>query len=381
MAVGQEDVHIWGADRDYRTASGKKIKVMPIQDPKLSGEFLWQYAVEYSLDFLIGHWDVWVLGLMKAARRPFALYIPIDAPLNKKWVGYMDGAKKVIAYSLFGLMELEKWLPPSQIAYIPHGVDCETFRPLEKSKAELRRKWHRRLNSPIPEGAFLMANVQANVGPRKQIPLLLKTFRLFASKHKDAHLYLHTNPYSESPNGYNLVALCEQFGIEDRVHYPMVTPILQQSTDAELNEVFNAADVYVTNSLAEGFGLPVLEAEAAGTPVIAPRNSSHPELVAKTGYLFESVPADVYTDWPVYVPTLQENPVPDQRSLLEKMEEAYADRETLKKKGKQSREFALGYDWPVLMPKWFGLLEEFEDELAMFRDVRKYLEVGPAREG
>ena len=377
LAIGQEDTHVWGSDLSYRTPTGKVVPNLPIGDPFSSGGLLREYCNEYGVDVLVGHWDVWVLGMLKKPGRPYCLYVPIDAPLTPRWMKHMEGATKIIAYSLFGLSELAKYFPGSQVTYIPHGVDCATFKPLEKSKAELRKNPPVKLNAPIPEDAFLMMTAQANVGPRKQLPLLLKTFRRFAQRHENAHLYLHSNAQSDSPQGYDLVDLCDQFGINDRVHFPKITPIIVPATDEQLNELFNAADVYVSNSLGEGFGLPVLESMAAGVPAIAPANSSHVELVKSRGWLCDCVPTDIYADYPVYVPTLQEFPIPNQRSMLEKMEEAYAaDRGPI---GSSAREFALGYDWSKVMPKWFRLFDELGEEIQLFKETRASLEVGPGQ--
>ena len=51
--------------------------------------------------------------------------------------------------------------------------------------------------------------------------------------------------------------------------------------------LYSAADVFAFPSLYEGFGLPVLEAMACGTPVIASNTSAIPEIAADTGILFD----------------------------------------------------------------------------------------------
>jgi len=54
-----------------------------------------------------------------------------------------------------------------------------------------------------------------------------------------------------------------------------------------LNLLYNAASWYVQPSLAEGFGLPLLEAMQAGTPVIAARATSLPEIAATAALYFD----------------------------------------------------------------------------------------------
>jgi glycosyltransferase involved in cell wall biosynthesis len=53
--------------------------------------------------------------------------------------------------------------------------------------------------------------------------------------------------------------------------------------DSDLNTLYSAAESFAFPSHYEGFGLPVLEAMACGTPVVASRASSLPEVVGDAG--------------------------------------------------------------------------------------------------
>jgi glycosyltransferase involved in cell wall biosynthesis len=57
--------------------------------------------------------------------------------------------------------------------------------------------------------------------------------------------------------------------------------------NSELPAYYNAADVFVFPSLYEGFGVPVIEAMACGTPVICSNAASLPEVVRDAGLLID----------------------------------------------------------------------------------------------
>ncbi|WP_338819170.1 D-inositol-3-phosphate glycosyltransferase [Moorella thermoacetica] len=87
--------------------------------------------------------------------------------------------------------------------------------------------------------------------------------------------------------------LCEEIyelprklGLEKRVLF------LGYISDELLPALYNAADIFIYPSLYEGFGLPVLEAMACGTPVIASKISSLSEVVGETGILVEPLDTD-----------------------------------------------------------------------------------------
>jgi len=344
-----EKFYVW-------TPKGNRILVLPTWGQTGDRATLEHYIRRYELDVIISLYDAYVLGFGKPSK-PWAAQFPIDAELTTVWRNHVLAADYVVAMSKFGEEQLLKHFPDFMVRYIPHGVDTETFHPRsEEEKRELRKKWK------IPEDVVLYLNVSANWGERKNLPQLMITFKRLLEKYKKAMLYLYTNLKESCPQGYDLLALAKELGISDHILGPGFNPILDSVEDETLAELYAIADVYVSNAFGEGFGLPLLESMSCGVPCIAPANSSQIELVNGHGWLVENVPSDMWVDVPVWIPLLAKYQVPNQNSLLECMSDAYEDQDKRKAYGKESRNFALNYEWNKLMLKWDALIKEMVEE-------------------
>jgi glycosyltransferase involved in cell wall biosynthesis len=103
---------------------------------------------------------------------------------------------------------------------------------------------------------------------RRHVPDLVEGFARAVKRAKLPHGLVLLGPDTV---GHSLPRRFEQLGIADRVvHHDF-------ATHEELLEAYNAADVFVYPSDYEGFGIPVLEAIACGTPTITLNNSAFPE--------------------------------------------------------------------------------------------------------
>ena len=91
-------------------------------------------------------------------------------------------------------------------------------------------------------------------------------------------------PGSPTPHERELRALAVDLGVGDRVRFP------GWITEAELEGLYAAAEVFVLPSFEEGFGLPILEAMGRDVPVACSDVSSLPEVAGDAAELFD--PAD-----------------------------------------------------------------------------------------
>ncbi|HEY2766929.1 MAG TPA: glycosyltransferase family 1 protein [Solirubrobacteraceae bacterium] len=88
-------------------------------------------------------------------------------------------------------------------------------------------------------------------------------------------------PGSSTPYELQLRELANELGVQERVRFP------DWLSDDELAALYGLADVFALPSLIEGFGIPVLEAMAHGTPVACSNVSALPEVAGDAALLFD----------------------------------------------------------------------------------------------
>lgn len=117
---------------------------------------------------------------------------------------------------------------------------------------------------------------------RKNLPRLLEAYAIARSKGLDLKLLIG------GARGWrlsNLAGLIEKYKLENDVVF------LGFVEDADLPILYSRADFFVYPSIYEGFGMPILEAMACGTPVITSNCSSMPEVASDAALLVD--PLDV----------------------------------------------------------------------------------------
>ncbi len=125
--------------------------------------------------------------------------------------------------------------------------------------------------------------------PRKNLPRLIEAYAHVSQAHPDLphHLVLAGGMGWQQESIYRAVATSP---VADRIHY------LDYIPDELLPSLVAGADVLALVSLWEGFGLPALEAMAAGTAVLASNVSSLPEVVGDVGVLVDPMNANAIAD-------------------------------------------------------------------------------------
>ena len=232
--------------------------------------------------WLLTLYDVWPLGKIPGhADWKIASWTPVDhQPVPPEVIGWAR-QHYTIAMSKFGQAEFAKLGVDAR--YAPHGIDTAVFKPTPSAIREQMR---------IPADAFVITINAANKGGtpvRKAWSEMLSAAALFMRNKPDAWLYLHTNAHGIGPNSPELGIMLDAIGIPgERLRLVDQYQYLTGSvSDATMAQIYSASDVLLATSMGEGFGIPVIEAQACGLPVIVTDFSAQSELCGagwKVGY-------------------------------------------------------------------------------------------------
>ncbi|KXB08104.1 hypothetical protein AKJ55_01440, partial [candidate division MSBL1 archaeon SCGC-AAA382M17] len=160
-------------------------------------------------------------------------------------------------------------LQREKIKVIPLGVDREFFNPKNKENCP-----NMEYSTKKPYILFL-----GDLIPRKNLLSLIKAFSIL--KNRKVQLVIGGGERCGGEYKSKLIALADNLNIKERIEF------LGYVTKKRLPYLYSNAEVFVYPSLYEGFGIPLLEAMACGTPVITSSISSLPEVIGNAGMMID----------------------------------------------------------------------------------------------
>lgn len=169
---------------------------------------------------------------------------------------------------------------PARVAVIPLAADPR-YRTLDRAACRSTVAARHR----VAEGYILYVGT---LQPRKNVSTLVDAYARFRRRTGLPHKLLIVGKPKYKFEA--VFAAIERSGVADDIVFAGFVP------DEDLPTYYNAADVFVFPSLYEGFGLPVLEAMACGTPVICSTASCLPEVVGDAGLLAEPQSSEAFCD-------------------------------------------------------------------------------------
>jgi sugar transferase (PEP-CTERM/EpsH1 system associated) len=166
----------------------------------------------------------------------------------------------------------QAWISPERIRVIYNGVDTQRFRPRSSERISLRKKFG------LPQERFIVGTVGRTV-TIKDHPTLLRAVESMVLKGIDAHaLLVGSGPELER----NRQLVKDSSVLAGRVTFV--------GSSDEVPDILNTMDAFALTSISEGMSNTLLEAMAAGLPVIATNVGGNPEVVVDgdSGWLFRA---------------------------------------------------------------------------------------------
>lgn len=160
--------------------------------------------------------------------------------------------------------------------YVPHMIDTRIFAPLSPGAKAFQREEH-----DIDPGAFVITLCAANSDlVRKNFTGQFDAFGRAAQDNWLLLVHSDVQHPQTSTNSWDLEWLAGYYGIADKVRFADRDRYVKaRYTPHDLAAWYNLGDLHTQCTMAEGFGIPLIEAQACGLPVVATDGSAMSELV------------------------------------------------------------------------------------------------------
>lgn len=195
---------------------------------------------------------------------------PVTSFFNKWMPVFIKRANKIITCSLSSKKGIvEYYNVPEEKVNVIYGAANENFKRIENSDlmSEVKRKYKINRDYILFVGQMM---------PRKNIVRLFKAYHQFIEKKLDVDLVLVGPEIKAYPE---MLETIKTLSLNEKVIFTGYVPY------EDLPLLYNAAKLLVYPALYEGFGLPIVEAMACGTPVVTSNVSSMPEVAGDAAIL------------------------------------------------------------------------------------------------
>lgn len=205
---------------------------------------------------------------------------PGNGFIKRKLFGHQLGrslhlADHVVTVSKEMRKEILDFAPQTPVSVIHNGIDVAAFAPVAPAEAAAIR-----CTLSLPD-RFILA--VGHFEPRKNYVRLIEAMARLAAKGQGHPLVIVGN---DSGERHAVQKRANELGITDRIH------ILSGLTDAQVRCVYQLCSLFVFPSMYEGFGIPILEAMAAGKPIVVSDIPVFREITGSKGVYFEAEDTD-----------------------------------------------------------------------------------------
>jgi glycosyltransferase involved in cell wall biosynthesis len=360
-------INYWGEPTPLQKLPNLQIMpvgINPDKDP-YGRNYVKEYIFNADFDILFMLQDSFILAdVVEAVQKrreagkkgKVCIYFPVDGGMKSEWAKAMSVADIPVTYTQFAFDECVKAYPPieSKLKVIPHGANVTDFHPISHREAyEFKKAYLGPLHDKM-----LFSNINRNQ-IRKDIPRFLMAFKEMKKDCPDALAYCHC---AIKDQGHNLDEVCRVLGlvIDRDVVFPHNFNPARGFPREILNKIYNMSDVVVSSATGEGWGLAQVEAMAAKTAVISPRNTACTEIIGSDRGLLVDSGHDV--EHFIFLPHDNEvmRPIVSVSDMAKKMKMMYDD-DVLRMTCAEN-----GYKWVTnnliwdkhIVPMWENIFDE-----------------------
>lgn len=346
-------------------------------------------AQSFQPDILFALGDIWQLeayandSMFSHIRKVF--YVPVDTDtISQPDLPTFRKPEALVVYSQFARDVLDRQIPFLMHQFIPHGIDTTTFKEhADKSIAEFRQS-----QGYGPDDWVILTvgmNQVRKAHPRSMLAFKAATCKVFNDQNsvvkddkgdtyepgakwcEEKNLmrcdgcrfydpdpatekwYLHFHCAASSGLGWHLPEMSHRLGMRGRVKVTKGLSPGKGIPSYYLALLMNAANVHMLLTHREGYGLPITETMACGTPNVVTDYSGCSELIREAGYPVKVKDFNV-SNFHQAVDAMAD--IADAARGLRRLHDEpdyYAEQRT------KGLEFAKSQDWDVTLPMWVDL--------------------------
>ena len=345
-----------------RAITLNEVTMLPHGFDGVGNDVIREHARWWEADYVISLIDVFRFDKTRWGYNfKWIPWVTVDsAPLWPDIKDALTNAHTVVAYSKYGQRVLEDAGTPAH--YIPLCYDPDAFYPVPMSEARDRMGFE--------QDRCIVSMVQANrsLSDRKNFGGQLRAFRQFQKAYPDALVHLHTCN-TTARGGIPLDFLLDELEMVEGEHYTRVNQYTEMhvgAPDEQMRDTYAASNVLLQCTSAEAFGVPMLESNACGRPVIHTDHGANKEVAHGFPVSYEPrwhAPGSWYCD-------------PDHDSMVEMLSKAHRMQKRLLNDEDRFVEHARPYQKQLVFENYWqpflkGLESDHAWEQNLISDVEK----------
>lgn len=284
-------------------------------------DIMHSHSHNFKADAMITLLDLQVMEPAGLMGTKWIAWFPVDhatiPPVIMERLKYTDAR---ITMSKSANVEMDK--TGMEYHYVPCAVDTKVYKPLDQKTSREAMK--------LPLDKFIVGMVAMNKGvySRKAFHQTILAFAALKAKHSDVVLYLHTLDGTRGMDVVNLISFCTAVNL--KVGYAFTESAKTADVifadqygytlgydPSMMAQLYSAMDVHCLVTMGEGFGIPIIEAQACGCPVIVGDWTASAELKF-SGWKVDKNEAEM-----IYTPMESWQYLPHPGAIAERMEAAY----------------------------------------------------------